>query len=40
VKKCRWARENKIGGVMIWQTGQDAVSDEDSLLKAIGTEMR
>jgi GH18 family chitinase len=40
VKKCRWARENKIGGVMIWQIGQDAVSDEDSLLKAIGTEMR
>ncbi|MDR1877230.1 MAG: hypothetical protein LBQ84_06360 [Flavobacteriaceae bacterium] len=40
VKKCRWALENKIAGVMIWQIGQDATSDEDSLLEAIGTTMR
>jgi GH18 family chitinase len=40
VKKCRWAIENKIAGVMIWQIGQDAASDKDSLLEAIGTAMR
>jgi GH18 family chitinase len=40
VKKCRWAIENKIAGVMIWQIGQDAASDKDSLLEAIGTTMR
>jgi GH18 family chitinase len=40
VKKCRWAIENKIAGVMIWQIGQDAASDNDSLLEAIGTTMR
>ncbi|MDR1981581.1 MAG: hypothetical protein LBQ39_08195 [Tannerellaceae bacterium] len=38
-RKCLWAKENKIGGVMIWQIGQDAKRDEDSLLKAIGNIM-
>lgn len=39
-KKCRWAKENKIGGVMIWQIGQDAYDSENSLLEAIGKIMR
>lgn len=35
-RKCNWAKENKIGGIMIWQIGQDAQDTNDSLLEAIG----
>lgn len=35
-KKSKWAKDNKIGGIMIWQIGQDAQNTDDSLLEAIG----
>lgn len=34
--KTRYAREQKLGGMMIWELGQDT-RDESSLLRAIGT---
>lgn len=38
-KKTNYARENNLGGVMIWELGQDSL-DEFSLLKAIREEVR
>ena len=35
-RKTQWAKDNKLAGVMIWQIGGDAKTDEDSLLEAIG----
>ena len=40
VKKAQWAKANNIGGIMIWNVAQDAKSDKESLLKAIGDVMR
>ena len=34
-RKTQWVKDNKIGGVMIWQIGGDAKSEEESLLEAI-----
>ena len=39
-RKTQWAKDNKIAGIMIWQIGGDAKSDEDSLLEAIGEIMK
>jgi spore germination protein YaaH len=39
LKKCKWVKENKIKGIMIWQIFQDATDKNDSLLEAIGTTM-
>lgn len=39
-KKTQWAKDNNLGGVMIWQIKGDAVKEDDSLLKAIGEIMR
>ena len=38
-KKTNYARENKLGGIMIWELGQDSL-DEFSLLKAIREEIQ
>jgi chitinase len=38
-QKTRYAKEAGLGGVMIWEIGQD-IRDERSLLKAIGRAMR
>ena len=40
MKKTQWAKDNKIAGVMIWQLGGDAKTDDDSLLEAIGKIMK
>ncbi len=39
LKKCRYVKENGLAGVMIWQLFQDAKTEEESLLKAVGEEM-
>lgn len=38
-KKCRYAVENEIGGVMIWQLFQDAHEDDLQLIEVVGREM-
>ena len=36
MQKVRHARQKKLAGIMIWETGQDDPREEFSLLKAIG----
>lgn len=38
-RKCEYAKENGLGGVMIWQLFQDARRADESLLKVIGDTM-
>ena len=40
MQKTQWAKDNKIGGVMIWQIGGDAKSDDESLLEAMSKIMK
>ena len=35
-RKCLYAKEKGIGGVMIWQLFQDSVEDDESLLRVVG----
>ncbi len=37
--KCDYAKENQLGGVMIWALGQDIVSNKQPLLETIGKNM-
>ena len=39
-RKTQWAKDNKMAGIMIWQIGQDARDDQESLLEAISEIMR
>jgi len=36
--KTRWAREQGLGGIMVWEVGQDTVDDKTSILAAIQAE--
>lgn len=38
-KKCGYAKDTGLGGVMIWQLSQDALSDGDKLLDVVGEVM-
>ena len=38
-RKCEYAKENGLGGVMIWQLFQDARRPDESLLKVVGDAM-
>lgn len=38
-RKCEYAREKGIGGVMIWQLFQDALRPDESLLNVVGNVM-
>lgn len=40
LKKCRYVKEHQLAGIMIWQLFQDAKTEGESLLKAVGEEMR
>ena len=35
-RKCLYAKEKGIGGVMMWQLFQDSVEDDESLLRVVG----